>query len=101
MRLRAELRNQKAAEPDEDFSGRIKEIEEKLKGSAPTQKKPRDLLRAIGKIEKTDWQVKELEKKIEENRFGRSSQDRPEKVPKWSRQQFDDKVGVLFFLLLC
>lgn len=33
---------------DEDFSGRIKNIEDKLRGSAATEKKPRDLLRAIG-----------------------------------------------------
>lgn len=92
-RLRAELKSKMATEGDEDFSGRVKEIEEKLRGTAPAQKKPRDLLRAIGKIEKTDWQVKEIEKKIEENRYGRATQERPEKVPKWSRQQFDDKVG--------
>lgn len=34
---------------DEGFSGRIKNIEEKLKGTASTEKKPKDLLRAIGK----------------------------------------------------
>lgn len=33
---------------DEEFSGRIKSIEDKLKGSTPVEKKPRDLLRAIG-----------------------------------------------------
>lgn len=93
-RLRAELKSKLANEPDEEFSGRIKDFEEKLlRGSGITQKKPRDLLRAIGKIEKTDWNVKEIEKKIEENKLGKSaSHDRPEKVPKWSRQQFDDKV---------
>ncbi|XP_060832072.1 F-actin-monooxygenase Mical isoform X3 [Bombus pascuorum] len=74
---------------DEEFSGRIKSIEDKLKGSAPTEKKPRDLLRAIGKIEKTDWNVKEIEKKIEENKMGRTVRhDKVERVPKWSREQF-------------
>jgi hypothetical protein len=34
---------------DEGFSGRIKSIEEKLKGTASAEKKPKDLLRAIGK----------------------------------------------------
>ncbi|XP_060832071.1 F-actin-monooxygenase Mical isoform X2 [Bombus pascuorum] len=73
---------------DEEFSGRIKSIEDKLKGSAPTEKKPRDLLRAIGKIEKTDWNVKEIEKKIEENKMGRTVRhDKVERVPKWSREQ--------------
>lgn len=33
---------------DEEFSGRIKNIEHKLKGSGLPEKKPRDLLRAIG-----------------------------------------------------
>ncbi|XP_043285873.1 F-actin-monooxygenase MICAL3 isoform X2 [Venturia canescens] len=74
---------------DDDFSGRIKDIEDKLRGTAATDKKPRDLLRAIGKIEKTDWNVKEIEKKIEENKMGRGTrQERVEKVPKWSREQF-------------
>lgn len=42
----------------------------------------------IGKIEKTDWNVKEIEKKIEENKMGRSVRhERVEKVPKWSREQ--------------
>ncbi|XP_076546406.1 molecule interacting with CasL isoform X2 [Osmia lignaria lignaria] len=74
---------------DEEFSGRIKSIEDKLKGSTPSEKKPRDLLRAIGKIEKTDWNVKEIEKKIEENKMGRSVRhEKMERVPKWSREQF-------------
>lgn len=58
-----------------------------------THKKPKDLMRAIGKIEKTDWNVKEIEKKIEENKAGKAApHEKPEKVPKWSRQHFDDKV---------
>lgn len=42
-----------------------------------------------GKIEKTDWNVKEIEKKIEENKMGRGvrSHDKMERVPKWSREQ--------------
>lgn len=46
----------------------------------------------LGKIEKTDWNVKEIEKKIEENKMGRGIKSRQEKVPKWSREQFADKV---------
>ena len=34
---------------DEEFSGRIKNFEEKLKGTTPSDKKPKDLLRSIGK----------------------------------------------------
>lgn len=33
---------------DEEFSGRIKDFEDKLKGTTSSEKKPRDLLRAIG-----------------------------------------------------
>ncbi|XP_008559598.1 F-actin-monooxygenase Mical isoform X6 [Microplitis demolitor] len=74
---------------DDDFSGRIKDIEDKLRGTTSSEKKPRDLLRAIGKIEKTDWNVKEIEKKIEENKLGKGvRQDKVERVPKWSREQF-------------
>jgi len=47
-----------------------------------------------GKIEKTDWNVREIEKKILENKMGHGvKRERPEKVPKWSREQFDDKVS--------
>ena len=45
-----------------------------------------------GKIEKTDWNINALEKKIEENKFGRGMASSAAKVPKWNRQQFDDKV---------
>ncbi|KAL0125064.1 hypothetical protein PUN28_004309 [Cardiocondyla obscurior] len=73
---------------DEEFSGRIKDFEDKLKGATSSEKKPKDLLRAIGKIEKSDWNVKEIEKKIEENKMGRGVRhERVEKVPKWSREQ--------------
>lgn len=33
---------------DEEFSGRIRDFEDKLKGTTSSEKKPRDLLRAIG-----------------------------------------------------
>lgn len=51
----------------------------------------------LGKIERSDWNVKEIEKKISENRFGRSSKGRAEKVPKWSREQYEDKVKEVHF----
>ncbi|XP_075230340.1 molecule interacting with CasL isoform X2 [Lycorma delicatula] len=91
-KLQAEIRR---GAPDGDFSGRIKNLEAKLKGTIPTDKKPKDLLRAIGKIEKTDWNVKEIEKKIEENKMGRGVRARQEKVPKWSREQFADKFSAV------
>ncbi|KAK7790107.1 hypothetical protein R5R35_007081 [Gryllus longicercus] len=83
----------KRGDKDEDFSGRVKSLEEKLQGSRPgTDKKPKDLYRAIGKIEKSDWNVQVLEKKIQENKMGSyKNHNRPESVPKWDKQQFDDK----------
>ncbi|KAG5331563.1 MICAL monooxygenase, partial [Acromyrmex charruanus] len=93
---------------DEEFSGRIKDFEDKLKGTTSSEKKPKDLLRAIGKIEKTDWNVKEIEKKIEENKMGRSVRhERVEKVPKWSREQVGKKtfnstdILALFQMCIC
>lgn len=50
-------------------------------------KKPKDLLRAIGKIESDDWNVREIEKKIEQSKKAEVGKSR-EKVPKWSREQF-------------
>ncbi|XP_067012830.2 uncharacterized protein Mical isoform X2 [Anabrus simplex] len=82
-------------EADENFSNLIQTIEIKLQGSKPFEKKPKDLNRAIGKIEKSDWNVKELEKKIQQNKMGHSTSKKDrESVPKWNRQQFDDKMDV-------
>ncbi|XP_046672413.1 F-actin-monooxygenase Mical isoform X4 [Homalodisca vitripennis] len=88
QRLLAEV---KKSAMDPHFSGRVKNIEDKLRGIAH-EKKPKDLHRAIGKIEKSDWNVKEIEKKITENKFGRGTRAHTEKVPKWSKEQYDDKV---------
>ncbi|KAK3927176.1 [F-actin]-monooxygenase Mical [Frankliniella fusca] len=71
---------------DPEFSGRIKHIEDKLRRVPATEKKPKDLNRAIGKIEKTDWNVKEIEKKIAESKTsGRSPRQRAEKQPKLAK----------------
>ncbi|XP_025414741.1 F-actin-monooxygenase Mical isoform X3 [Sipha flava] len=81
---------------EEDISVRAKEIEAKLKGGPSIDKKPKDLLRAIGKIDKSDWNVKEIERKIEENKMHtKHIKNGTEKVPKWSRPQFDDKVSAI------
>lgn len=52
-------------------------------------KKPKDLMRAIGKIDSNDWNIREIEKKIEQSKKTEvlGPQGR-EKVPKWSREQF-------------
>ncbi|KAJ0183988.1 hypothetical protein K1T71_000411 [Dendrolimus kikuchii] len=56
--------------------------------SSPKPTKPKDLMRSVGKIERDDWNMKEIERKILENRFGRPEPRTAEKVPKWDREQF-------------
>ncbi|XP_052746516.1 F-actin-monooxygenase Mical isoform X2 [Bicyclus anynana] len=56
--------------------------------ATPSQSKPRDLMRSVGKIEREDWNVKLIEQKILENKLGRPEPKAAEKVPKWDREQF-------------
>lgn len=73
---------------DEDFAARIKDLEDKWQEKLPAEKKPKDLLRAIGKIQTSDWNIKEIEKKIMENKLGKPRSGDKERVPKWNREQF-------------
>lgn len=57
------------------------------KNQIATERKPKDLLRAIGKIESNDWNLRQIEKKIEESKKTEVGKSR-EKVPKWSKEQF-------------
>ncbi|XP_044256717.1 F-actin-monooxygenase Mical [Tribolium madens] len=82
------LPNQTRGNTDEDFAARIKSLEDKWREPQPAEKKPKDLLRAIGKIETSDWNIKEIEKKIRENKLGKPANKDKEKVPKWSKEQF-------------
>lgn len=56
-------------------------------GAIVAEKKPKDLLRAIGRIESDDWNIREIEKKIELSKKTEVGKSR-EKVPKWSKEQF-------------
>lgn len=48
-----------------------------------------------GKLDKSDWQLTALEKKIEENQAaGGGKEHHDNKVPKWNRDAFTDKVSV-------
>lgn len=58
------------------------------KNAVTSNKKPKDLLRAIGKIDSSDWNVKEIEKKMELSKKTTDVGKSREKVPKWSREQF-------------
>jgi hypothetical protein len=74
--------------------GLAKDLEAKFKGRPLDKQKPKDLIRAIGKIEKSDWNVQLIEKKMAEVKNSTSSKkDKDNKVPKWSREAYDDKVG--------
>jgi len=54
-----------------------------------SDKKPKDLMRAIGKIDSNDWNVREIEKKIELSKKTEIHGPKGrEKVPKWSKEQF-------------
>lgn len=57
------------------------------KNQVVADKKPKDLLRAIGKIESNDWNLRQIEKKIEESKKTEVGKSR-EKVPKWNKEQF-------------
>lgn len=82
----ASLRN---TGPDDQFNDRIKSMEKQIAAKTGTaiDKKPKDLLRAIGKIESNDWNIREIEKKIEQSKKTEVGKSR-EKVPKWSKEQF-------------
>uniref|UniRef100_A0A336MWJ0 F-actin monooxygenase n=1 Tax=Culicoides sonorensis TaxID=179676 RepID=A0A336MWJ0_CULSO len=75
---------------DPQFNDRIKDMEQRItaKGVMNTDKKPKDLLRAIGKIDQNDWQVKEIEKKMELSKKTTDIGKSRERVPKWNREQF-------------
>ncbi|XP_071050108.1 protein-methionine sulfoxide oxidase mical3a isoform X10 [Onthophagus taurus] len=79
-------------ETDEDFAARIKDMEQKWQDTQSVDKKPKDLLRAIGKIETSDWNIREIEKKIHENKMGKSVNKDKERVPKWSKEQFSARL---------
>ncbi|XP_045531994.1 uncharacterized protein LOC123718999 isoform X2 [Pieris brassicae] len=70
---------------------RVAQLAAELNSTAlpkPKPLKPKDLMRAIGKISQDDWQIKQIEGKINENRFGRPMPSAAERVPKWDREQF-------------
>ncbi|XP_052859195.1 LOW QUALITY PROTEIN: F-actin-monooxygenase Mical [Drosophila gunungcola] len=76
---------------DEQFSDRIRNMEQRMtgRGGLGGDKKPKDLMRAIGKIDSNDWNVREIEKKIELSKKTEIHGPKGrEKVPKWSKEQF-------------
>lgn len=87
------------ADCDKMVPGMAKDLEAKLKGrSSSDRQKPKDLIRAIGKIEKSDWNIQLIEKKMAEIKDNATSKkdNKDNKVPRWSREAFDDKVSIFF-----
>lgn len=56
-------------------------------------------MRAIGRLEKTDWNMAAIERKIEENPRAATSGE-AERVPKWNRDAYDEKVNIYSFISL-
>ncbi|XP_022129559.2 uncharacterized protein LOC111003396 isoform X7 [Pieris rapae] len=86
-------RDESAIEPIKAIGSgiRVAKLAAELNSTAlpkPKPLKPKDLMRAIGKISQDDWQIKQIEGKINENRFGRPMPSAAERVPKWDREQF-------------
>ncbi|XP_050312403.1 F-actin-monooxygenase Mical isoform X6 [Anthonomus grandis grandis] len=75
---------------EEDIASKIKSLQDKWSNKHPTEKKPKDLMRAIGKIETSDWNIQQIEKKIIENKIGKPStlNADKERVPRWSKEEF-------------
>ncbi|KAF2362273.1 Zinc finger LIM-type [Trinorchestia longiramus] len=81
----------------EDFDDRVKYLEAKFKGEPQryrVDKKPKDMVRAIGRLEKTDWNLAAIERKIEDNPRPAVSGE-AERVPKWSREAYDEKMNTM------
>ncbi|XP_049288483.1 F-actin-monooxygenase Mical isoform X4 [Anopheles funestus] len=74
----------------DQFSDRVRSMEQRIDGKAlpVVEKKPKDLLRAIGKIDSSDWNVKEIERKIEQSKKTTDIGKSRERVPNWNREQF-------------
>jgi hypothetical protein len=56
-------------------------------------KKPKELKRAIGKIDKDDWNIKNIEEKLVI--ANQTPDTKKDKVPKWSKAAFQDKFNIM------
>ena len=58
-------------------------------------------MRAIGRLEKSDWNFAAIERKIEDNPRVTVSGE-AERVPKWNKESYEEKVGSLtLHLVIC
>ena len=74
---------------------RYKIIEQQFLGSGSKTdscpKQPGDLKRAIGRLDSADWNVKQIEEKLKGEQ--KKTESNREKVPKWSKEAFNDKLA--------
>ena len=56
-------------------------------------KKPKELKRAIGRIDKDDWNIQNIEQKLVVN--SQVQDVKKDKVPKWSKAAFQDKFNIM------
>ena len=56
-------------------------------------KKPKELKRAIGRIDKDDWNIQNIEQKLVVN--SQVADVKKDKVPKWSKAAFQDKFNIM------
>nr|XP_040575427.1 F-actin-monooxygenase Mical-like [Lepeophtheirus salmonis] len=89
---------------------RYKVIEEQFEGGPKRKidpvskyrenKRPKELRRAIGKIDKDDWNIKNIEEKLQLNKnesemISPNPSSKKDKVPKWSKAAFQDKFNIM------
>ena len=75
-------------------SGHVKHYRYQSAYAHLINKKPKDLKRAIGKLEKEDWNIKSIEEKLLTKKDPISNSER-DKVPKWSKAAFQDKFNIM------
>ena len=75
-------------------SGQIKHYRYQSAYAHLINKKPKDLKRAIGKLEKEDWNIKSIEEKLLTKKDSISNSEK-DKVPKWSKAAFQDKFNIM------
>lgn len=68
-------------------------------GSSATDKRPKEIRREIGKLDKDDWNLKSIEEKLISKKGDDSVEKSGNKVPKWSKAAF--QVLLLQALYFC
>ena len=59
-----------------------------VEGGSATDKRPKEIRREIGKLDKEDWNLKSIEDKLISKKGDDSVEKSGNKVPKWSKAAF-------------